>query len=83
MAESPSSNTNAIMIRIIAQKTLKDFERERLAFFPNQSITVEDANALIDQLSVDIAADKIPANNKPRTPIGKYSVIKIVNSRSF
>ena len=39
--------------------------------FCNQSETVDDASELIDELNVDIAADKTPASKRPFTPIGK------------
>ena len=44
---------------------------------------VEEASAFIEELNVDIAADKMPANKKPFNPTGKYSTIKVLNSRSL
>ena len=54
-----------------------------LAFPPSQSLMVDEAKELIDELSVDIAADSIPANSNPFNPTGKYSTIKVLNSRSL
>ena len=48
-----------------------------------RSTKVEEASAFIEELNVDIAADKMPANNKPFNPTGKYSTIKVLNSRSL
>ena len=41
---------------------------------------VDDDKELIEELKVDIAADKTPANKSPLTPTGKYWIIKVVNS---
>ena len=34
-------------------------------------LTFSEARELIEELSVDMAAERTPANNIPRTPIGK------------
>ena len=72
MAESLSSNTSAMPIRTKAQNKLTSLENLKFDFPPNQSIIVEDARELIDELSVDIAAERIPASNNPLKPTGRY-----------
>ena len=83
IAESLSSKKRAILINAIAQNKLTNLDIRRVGFPPNQSIIVEDAKEFIDELKVDIAADKIPASNNPRRPTGKYSTMKVENSLSF
>ena len=83
MAESLSSKISAIAIKIVAQNKLIHLEEDKDGLPLNRSIKVEEASAFIDELKVDIAADKIPANNKPFNPTGKYSTIKVLNSRSL
>jgi len=46
-----------------------------------QSTTVAEANELIDELNVDIAAAKIPATRKPVKPGGKWVKINHGNTR--
>ena len=70
MAESPSSNNNAILIKTMPHTKLTNRENVISLLFLNQSVTVDEANEFIDELSVDIAADKTPASNIPRTPTG-------------
>ena len=83
MAESLSSNTSAMPIRTKAQNKLTSLENLKFDFPPNQSIIVEDARELIDELSVDIAAERIPASNNPLKPTGRYWTINVENSLSF
>ena len=72
MAESLSSKTSAMLIRTKAQNRLTSLENLKFEFPPNQSIIVEDARELIEELSVDIAAERIPASNNPLKPTGRY-----------
>ena len=83
IALSPSSNMSAIPMSTIAQipLTIRDFFKSASPL--NQSMIVEEAKELIDELNVDMAADRIPANNNPFTPMGKCSIIKVENSRSL
>ena len=72
MAESLSSKTSAMLMRTKAQNRLISLENLKFDFPPNQSIIVEDARELIEELSVDIAAERIPASNNPLKPAGRY-----------
>ena len=48
-------------------------------FFPKlilKSIMLDDDNALIEELKVDIAADNTPEINKPFIPIGRSFIMK-------
>ena len=65
MAESLSSKTSAMLISTKAQNRLISLENLKFDLPPNQSIIVEDARELIEELSVDIAAERIPASNNP------------------
>ena len=80
---SPSSNTRAMKISKTAQIALISIELNKLAFLDIQSCIVEDARELIDELKVDMAADKTLANNIPFIPIGKWFTIKDANSLSL
>ena len=68
-------NSVAPPISIAAQKM--DKIREVLISllmvrFPfNQSVIVEDASAFMDELSVDMAAENIPATMNPASPAGR------------
>ena len=77
MAESPSSKMSAIPMRTIAHTklTIRDFFKSASPL--NQSMIVEEAKELIDELNVDMAAERIPANSNPFTPMGKCSIIKV------
>ena len=48
--------------------TIRDFFRSASPL--NQSVIVDEAKELMDELRVDIAADRIPAKSKPLTPTG-------------
>ena len=71
IAESLSSKISAIPIRTDAQNRLTIFEVLMDDLPPNQSTIVEEAREFIEELRVDMAADIIPASNKPRRPVGK------------
>ena len=71
MAESLSSNDNAIKISTTAQARLIHLDCTKLIEFLNQSTATEDAKELIEELNVDIAADNIPAISRPFNPVGK------------
>ena len=49
--------------------TIRDFLKSASPF--NQSVIVDEAKELMDELKVDMAADRIPAKSKPLTPMGK------------
>ena len=83
MAESLSSNNNAIEISTTAHTKLIHLDWTKLIEFLYQSTATEDARELIEELNVDIAADNIPAISRPFNPIGKVWTIKVENSRSF
>ena len=68
-AESLSSNNSAILIKTVPQAKLTKREKVTSTLFSNQSVTVDDANEFIDELSVDIAADRTPASKIPRIPL--------------
>ena len=83
IASFPSSNNNAIPIKIAAQTRLTNRDNFNDFVFFTQSLIVDDASELIDELKVDIAEESTPANNSPFNPTGKYCAIKVGNSRSF
>ena len=49
MAESPSSNNNAILIKTMPHAKLTNRENVISLLFLNQSVTVDDANEFIDE----------------------------------
>ena len=49
-----------------------NMDLNKLVFLPIQSLIVDEARELIEELRVDIAADKTPASNNPFNPIGKW-----------
>ena len=59
-------------MRTTPQAKLMDCDFFTVADPFNQSVTVDEARELIDELNVDIAADKTPANNIPLMPTGKW-----------
>ena len=76
IAVSLSSKNMAIPIRTSAQAkliNLDNFNELCLPFI--QSIIVDEANALIDELRVDIAADRTPVNKIPRRNNGISFII--------
>ena len=62
----------ATVIRMMAQNPLIIRANFKLSVPCIQSIMVEEDNALMDELSVDIAAARTPAIITPRTPIGRW-----------
>ena len=70
-AVSPSSKINAMKIRRQAQIPLISIDLKRVTFVFIQSKIVEEASELMDELKVDIAAERTPASNIPLIPIGK------------
>ena len=80
--ELVSSNKKANIINTIPHKRLINLEAFKELFLSNISTTVDVVSELIDELSVDIAADIAPAKSKPLNPTGTYSMINVVNSLS-
>ena len=66
-----SLKKRAIKISTAPQAKLTSLDIFMSLALCNQSETVDDASELIDELNVDIAADKTPASKRPFTPIGK------------
>ena len=83
IAVSPSLKNNEIHISRIAQIPLINIDLEIVTLVFIQSWIVEDARAFIDELSVDMAAERTPANNNPLKPTGKWSTINEANSLSL
>jgi hypothetical protein len=66
-----SSKTEAININANAQKTLIALDSLILSSTSKISLSVEEDNELIDELSVDIAAERTPTSSIPLIPIGR------------
>ena len=66
-----SLKKRAIKISTAPQAKLTNLEKFMSLALCNQSEMVDDASELIDELNVDIAADKTPASKRPFTPTGK------------
>ena len=66
-----SSKTDAIKISANAQKTLTNLDRLILSLTSRTSLSVEEDNELMDELSVDIAAERKTTSRMPLTPFGR------------
>ena len=84
MAVSLSSKNIAIAINTKAHAKLISLDNLNELILPFiQSIIVEEAKALIDELNVDIAADNTPVNKIPRRNNGISFIIYVESSLSF
>ena len=65
----------AIPIRTAAQTALVFCAVFKSVSFLNQSRNVDEASEFMDELNVDMAADKTPASKSPLNPIGSLLII--------